>query len=100
VSAESKIHFIREGIENFAPMERCESCSIERLSPKAVNAASAKRSSRIIATSYRTTSARGEWEGHGEIIILIISRLFTGGAMERRDPVEARAMTKVAFTDH
>jgi hypothetical protein len=53
---------------------------------KCGSAVSVVPSSRTIAISCQTTSARGEWAGHGEMITRIISRLLTGGATGRRDP--------------
>jgi hypothetical protein len=41
-----------------------------------------------MATSYPTTSIPAAWAVHGETTILKISRLFTGGATEKRDRAE------------
>jgi hypothetical protein len=45
-------------------------------------------------TSFRTISVHGEWEGLGETITQITSRLFTGGATVRRDRAGVRATVK------
>jgi hypothetical protein len=49
--------------------------------------------------SCRTTSTREAWVELGEMITRTISRLFTGGAMEKRDPVDFRAIETMTFAD-
>jgi len=59
--------------------------------PGAVNAGYAVPTSRTMATSCRTISAHGEWEGHGETITRRMFKPFTGGATEKRDPGETES---------
>lgn len=51
-------------------------------------ALSARGSSRITATSFRTTSIPVEWEERGGTTIPTTFRLFTGGATGKRDRAE------------
>jgi hypothetical protein len=90
--AELRIHVTRGVTGNSAPTGRCESCSIKRSFPREENAASAVRSSRITAMSYRTISIHGKWAGHGETITQTIFRLLTGGATGKRDQAEFNAL--------
>jgi hypothetical protein len=79
------IRITREDIANSVPTERCRSYSIGRSLNRTNGAAFVRKPSPITTISYLITSIREAWEDRGEMITQIISKLFTGGAMERRD---------------
>jgi hypothetical protein len=82
---ESRMLSIPEDTGNSVRMRKCGNCSIGRSSPRAVIVASAAPRSQIAVTSFLTISARGAWEGHGEMITRKTFRPFTCGATARGD---------------
>src|SRR5438309_8759410 len=83
-----KIHITREATESSDHSERCENYSTGRLSSKTESAQFVKKSSRTTPMLCRTTNGAREWEEHGEMIIPIIFKPRTGGAMEQKDHPE------------